>query len=508
MNNFRKGAISLLFGLTVSQVFFFFFVYQSNRTFYRRLLAVADAGYLVIPGERIMATLPDFLPAFYGALFFTFTLGISLSLFTLFMINRFQVSGFKLGCWRQQGAWSRRIFVALCLVWIGSAVILAFDGINPIITAWFLLVPVMITVGDRHGMMEYPGGKAWNTPDVWVVMAGAVFLFGQCLVQNPSSLLIDIRDKVLLSTETGRAINDFYYRYTLYAAEAIKSPHQKQIKTCRIDTELHAPLHDRLATVLAANDYLAVPVGVPTDLAVRPWEGGLTLSDGNRARMEISMDRLLSDTGGVLKAYSTRSDRNGLLRKYTAVGLLVSLLSVPVFLLYGAVLGLRAVFKRPSLASPLAAVVCMVCAVLFPVLQGLHYAGDKFSESELSQLLESERESERISGLKALVRQEGDITRYPKYRFPENPADMVERYWALKALGRCKNAEAYQVVLKFKDDPHPNIQCIFLEALGRLGSKKDRGAILEKIKAAPNWYVQWYAYQALKDLGWRQQKST
>jgi hypothetical protein len=387
---------------------------------------------------------------------------------------------------------------------------LAIDGVHPIITVWLILIPVVIVTSARCWMRDYSGRNVWHAPDCWLVMAGVVFLLGQCLIQNPSLLIINIRDRMLLSTETGRAINDFYYKYTLYAAEAIKSPHQKQIKTCRIDTELHAPLQERLVTVLAANDYLTVPAGGPADLVIRSWEGGLTLSNGNRAGMEMSIDRFLSETVGVLNTYSNRNDRYRLLRKYTAAGLLVSLFTVSILLLHGGVMVLRAVSKRTALVSPPVAIVCMAIAIILPTLQGLHYAGDKLSESELSQLLESERRGKRISGLKALVRLEGDIIRYPKYRLPllGHPAATAERYWALKALGKSKNEKAYQLVLNFKDDPHPNIQCIFLEALGRLGSKKDRGAILEKIKAAPNWYVQWYAYQALKALGWRQQKST
>jgi hypothetical protein len=44
-------------------------------------------------------------------------------------------------------------------------------------------------------------------------------------------------------------------------------------------------------------------------------------------------------------------------------------------------------------------------------------------------------------------------------------------------------------------------------ALGYVGSVKDISLIMEKMNQSDNWYEQWYAYKALRRLGWKQRKS-
>jgi HEAT repeat protein len=44
-----------------------------------------------------------------------------------------------------------------------------------------------------------------------------------------------------------------------------------------------------------------------------------------------------------------------------------------------------------------------------------------------------------------------------------------------------------------------------LYSLGKLGKKEDIPIVLDIIKISRNWYVQWYAYKALRNLGWQQE---
>lgn len=504
MDRLRKAAMAFLPGIAVSHIFFSFFVYQSNLALYRRLLAVADAGYLTVPNAAIMSTLPDFFPAFFGALFFTFSLGISLSLLTFAALWLRRQSG--------EGGRRRRMFavffMGLLMGWVGSVFLLAVNGVHPIITSWLIVIPVVITASSRNWRSQRHG-QGGSTPDIWLVTAGAVFLFGQCLIENPTTSIINIRDRLLLSTETGSVINDFYYRYTLYPAEAMKAQHQKQIKTCQIDAELTSPLRDRLLHALAKNDYLVVPKGIPSDLVLRSGDGGgLILFNATRAILVTSAERFFSDVGSVLREFSTRSDGYRLFRKYAAVGLMISHVSIPVFFLEGVLTILRTLLKRKPLVSFRVAMLCMACAVLFLILQGSYHAACHLPAEPITELLASERTNDHISGLKTLLQQGDEITCYSEYRLPGNLSPVAERYWALKAFAKSKNATAYQAIFNFKDDPHPNVQCVFLEALGRLGSKKDTHLIIEKIETSTNWYVQWYAYRSLKDLGWQQERST
>ena len=76
-------ARALLLGLLVAQIIATRQVYLSNLDLYRSLSAIQAAGYLTIPNQRIMPILQDFGPAFLGGLFFTFSLGVGLSLLSL-----------------------------------------------------------------------------------------------------------------------------------------------------------------------------------------------------------------------------------------------------------------------------------------------------------------------------------------------------------------------------------------------------------------------------------------
>ncbi len=66
--------------------------------------------------------------------------------------------------------------------------------------------------------------------------------------------------------------------------------------------------------------------------------------------------------------------------------------------------------------------------------------------------------------------------------------------------------ETYEDIVNLLEDPSPSVVSAALSALGRRGEKRAVPKILRLIKASDHWYVQWYAYKALKALGWQQKK--
>jgi HEAT repeat protein len=63
------------------------------------------------------------------------------------------------------------------------------------------------------------------------------------------------------------------------------------------------------------------------------------------------------------------------------------------------------------------------------------------------------------------------------------------------------------MLLDLADDPVPVVAC---QALWALGQRKDRQTIpeiVERIDASSHWYIQMYAYRALRTLGWVQPQS-
>ena len=55
-------------------------VHLSNLDLYNTLTNVISAGYLAVPNKQVMVSLRGFSSAFWGGLFFTFTIGAAISL--------------------------------------------------------------------------------------------------------------------------------------------------------------------------------------------------------------------------------------------------------------------------------------------------------------------------------------------------------------------------------------------------------------------------------------------
>jgi HEAT repeat protein len=100
-----------------------------------------------------------------------------------------------------------------------------------------------------------------------------------------------------------------------------------------------------------------------------------------------------------------------------------------------------------------------------------------------------------------------DVSDFQAYQGMLASPHIPERYWLVRALGVSKQPEAYEDLLTFLDDPHPNVVCMAFYALGRRGDKRAVSEIIKRIETSDHWYNQWYAYKALRRLGWRQRKS-
>jgi len=122
----------------------------------------------------------------------------------------------------------------------------------------------------------------------------------------------------------------------------------------------------------------------------------------------------------------------------------------------------------------------------------------------LPRALRSDRWQERVSALRTVV-EKGleigdlcDIT--PLLASPHLP----ERYWVAKALGISRQPGTYLNLLTLLDDPHPNVVSMTFYGLGQRGDRRAIETILKRLAASDHWYNQWYAYRALRALGWKQ----
>ena len=117
---------------------------------------------------------------------------------------------------------------------------------------------------------------------------------------------------------------------------------------------------------------------------------------------------------------------------------------------------------------------------------------------------------DRVAALKLIEQLQLDIKAYPSYEKSVSSRHLPERYWLAQALGSSKEDRTIEDLLTLLSDPQPNVVCQALYSLGKRGGDRRPDiveTILAKIRSTDNWYVQRYAYLALRSLGWRQPAS-
>lgn len=135
------------------------------------------------------------------------------------------------------------------------------------------------------------------------------------------------------------------------------------------------------------------------------------------------------------------------------------------------------------------------------------FRGRDVSGQNLSEALSSRHWQTRVAALKFIDENRLDVSQFKSYPELLASSHIAERYWLVKALRNSKNPATYADLLKFLNDPHPNVVTMALYAIGKRGNREVTKDILQLIAATDSWYIQWYAYKALRSTGWRQTKS-
>jgi HEAT repeat protein len=121
--------------------------------------------------------------------------------------------------------------------------------------------------------------------------------------------------------------------------------------------------------------------------------------------------------------------------------------------------------------------------------------------------LNSEKRSERITALRYIHTEKIDIFKFPAYKVILANGNVPERYWLAKSISGSHAKQSRETLMRLLDDPHFNVVCMAFYSMGMQGRKSDIPIILGRIGTSNNWYEQWYAYKALRKLGWRQKIS-
>jgi HEAT repeat protein len=163
------------------------------------------------------------------------------------------------------------------------------------------------------------------------------------------------------------------------------------------------------------------------------------------------------------------------------------------------------IFLADTRATWTAAGICLgVGIILFiPIAMGQSIG---VAAEEINTVFNTGTWQQRVAAMQRIEREKLDITRFPAYRELLQDAAPVERYYLARILALSRDAATYRHLLTMLGDSHPNVVCQVYYALGRRGHKAAAALIIDNIKQSAHWYTQWYGYEALKNLGWRQSK--
>jgi hypothetical protein len=241
----------------------------------------------------------------------------------------------------------------------------------------------------------------------------------------------------------------------------------------------------------------------PVDLDIQLTPSLFSFRNRGRTVFDISPKAFFAQPEEALRRFSRETDRYALFRQITIVCLLVGfpvLLYILVFSLFRLIIQFTAPPKKVDLIT---AMLCFFLglALLIPLLPGRTRTSDA---EALSAALRSESWKQRVIALRNIATEKRHRKDLSKDDFFLTSTHLPERYWYAKALAWNRDPETHDHLIRLLDDSHPNVVSM---AYYSLGQRKDRRAvheILSRIASSRHWYNQWYAYRALRSLGWKQ----
>lgn len=487
----RFPFLSAAAGLLLAQLAATIQVGLSNRALAEKMAFLAAQGYRTVPGGAALPELLSPAAAIGGGLFFTATVGVFLTFVSV-------LAGMV---WHRLYGGGRG-FLAVCLLfWAALFGLINADGFAGWDNLHLIFTPPLAfsLAARRARRAQNPEGVPLRL-GVHAVCLALLAAAGMTMVD--ADLFSRIRDR-LLNHPAGVAVSGFYYRYTLYPAETFKAPAQKQIRACWLDPSLPSDLARRLSVVLASRDYLPVTEDGPVDLTIQGGEERLQLIHNGHLTLEIPVSEFLEDPQTVLLDFSQRVDRHGGLRQLTFLSLqLVWGVLLYIVLFLPSRLFARILFGPVRATMIGGALACGSALFLLLILQ--HPPVAKVAPDAVQESLSSPNSADRLAALRHIYHQGIEIAGFPDYESLALSPRVAERFWLAKVLRHSRSRTSWPVHLVLLEDPQINVA---YNAFWSLGFRRDsRGVpeILRRIDEDPRWYVQWYAYRALRRLGWRQ----
>ncbi|RJQ84039.1 MAG: HEAT repeat domain-containing protein [Desulfobacteraceae bacterium] len=488
----RRSALPLLTGLAVAQSIATFFVRRSNLDLQQSVSAMQKAGWLAVPSGPAAESLNSLAAAFWGALFYTLSVGVGLALATWALLY----------LWQRLGGSPRLLWVAAG-AWAALAVFINFRGWVLYPTLFVVCVPLATLLASlrkaQAGRPAEPSARLWLMPLITLAL-----MTGLWATQFNAQIFTTIRDHLLLSNPVGRSVNDFYYRYTLHAAQSFKSFGQKTLRTCRLASVADAQSPEHWIRLLANHDVVTIQGDTQADVLIQIDPKHVVLTSAAGDRMATDRQAFLTDPGLWLGRFSEAGDRYAPLRRLTFAGLLLGFPILLFAMVDGAVGRLAERFVGGAAVIWWRCGVCLIIGILLLIPMLARHTD--IPRDAVASALTAERWPQRVAALRLIEREKLEISAFPQYRHLIQSPLVVERYYAARALSFSRTPATLADLLALIRDAHPNVVCQAYHALGRRGNPSAVEPIKAQMAHSDHWYTQWYGYRAIRSLGWRQSR--
>ncbi len=430
----RVFTLTFLLFLILSEFLFFYLTNVSNQHLYFINFFLKEAGYIIIPDKTVLSSLLEFNTTLFSSYFITLTAGAIIAFFISILISAFFIT--------------RESFFKIIEIFIPITIAIAFVGTT---------------------LYIYEG----------------------------KDLFSRFQDSFLHSSKTGESINSFYYKYTLHAAEVMKTPMQKQIKPCWIDPKIKN--RSKLKKTLFQFGWLPIKKKIDSELVIEKDKHlRLIFKYQNRIILKTNLKKFITNPEKFLELYSLKTDSKKNLRTPYSTGLMPG---IPLFIFFFVYLILFLCFriltnsKNSNLIASTLTCLLLILLLFYLNPEILH----KTNQANAVNMLSSQNEKTRIRGLRVIYTQ----------KYTEDISNVVpellrggtaEKYWLANTLGM-QNSRQNRKVLKIliKDDSI-KVQCAAINALSKIDKTKKTFILFKKIiKTSNHWYVQYYAYNAYRE---------
>ncbi len=475
----------MLAGLISFQIIATLHVYMDTRSLRIKALSVQNAGYITTPSGVVLDQLLSIVNAFKGALLLMLSTGVGLgflSILCYWVWYRF----FRLKLWFR--------FIPLAL-WIGFNIGAYLLGSSLAALIYFLAIPIVVwgvCCLEPKGLLKNCASSVWRFHlPLLLIMTFVVTL------QLNNGAFLQIRDRFLLSNPPGRAISNFYYRYCLYSAEVLKPDSLKTIKSFRFSNDPPDSIKQRLTNILSVYDYYYLDSDVTHDLQLSVESDSLEFFKQDQLIFAVSLEQFIQDPDPWLAEYSEKTDENWLLRESAYLFLITSTPLLLYLVLFQVIRLMFSLLSGDQLPGYLTKTVFTISIILI----FWHFYSDDRSDFRANQLvtrLQSKHSAERIQALKTIIRYKLNLDDYRNGRLRLSAENLAEQYWLVKASHFSKKRKTKHHLVDLLKHKEPIIICQALSALGKRPEKSVTFYINKVLQTTDHWYVQWYAYQALK----------